>query len=319
MHRYVVLGLLLLLPTLARAVPADWGACMPLAAGSCATVSDLRVTGTLDSTGGAVTCGTGACTIGQATTDSITFTTDGTGNGEIVLPAQAVSATEIVNDTIDGAQLADSIAMDAAMTIGTGNFALTMGDSTTDTFTVTTDGTGNGEVVLPAESVAAAEITNLTRSIPLPLDSWVNCTTPAALDFSSGADDDPDIIVSTGVISITYDDTGGSIDADEICTTFTVPADYASGGSFVARMTQDGATVTQVETFSCRISVDGAAVGAANAGNAANQTAVQSVTSTPAGTWAAGASIAVSCKQGNASADDAVLLHAIEAQYTATQ
>lgn len=179
----------------------------------------------------------------------------------------------------------------------------------------------SGTVVLTGQTgnVDATMIANITRSVPLPTADWVNCTTPADLNYSSGADDDADFEVVNSALTIEYDATGGSVDADEICTTFTVPADYVSGGSFTVRMTQDAATVTQIETFSCRISVDGAAIGAANAGNAVNQTAVQTVTSTPAGTWAAGASIGVVCKQGNATADDTVNFLSIEGRYTATQ
>ena len=143
----------------------------------------------------------------------------------------------------------------------------------------------------------------------------------AALSFNSNTADTVPTIrdAAAPVIAIEYDAVVGSVDADEICTTFTVPADYASGGSFVARLVQGSATVTNLETFACRISVDGAALGALNAGTNVNQTAVQSVTSTPAGTWAAGAAIAVLCAQGNASADDLVKFIAIEGRYTATQ
>lgn len=177
----------------------------------------------------------------------------------------------------------------------------------------------NSTTTLQAGDIIAADILDLTRSVPLPLFAWFDCTTPAALAFTSGANTLPDIAMGTATPGILYDDTGGEIDVGEICTSFTVPADYASGGSFVARVSQDAATAGQLETFSCRISVDGAAVGADNAGTNVDQTAVQSVTSTPAGTWAAGASIGVSCKQGNGSADDAVTIWSIEGRYTATQ
>lgn len=201
------------------------------------------------------------------------------------------------------------------MTVG--NAAMTLGDATMDSLTVTTDGTGDGELVFPTGSVGAAEILDLTRSIALPTNGWFPCAD--GVWDSAGADTEPDLALVNSAAVIEYDATGGSVDTGEICTSFMVPQDYASGGTFSVRATQGGATGANVESFSCRISVDGAAIGAANSTNLANQTAVQTVTVTPAGTWAAGASIGAVCRQGNGSADDAVNFLAIEARYTATQ
>ena len=111
----------------------------------------------------------------------------------------------------------------------------------------------------------------------------------------------------------------GQLDIDEICNAFSVPVDYASGGVFVFRLIQDAATVTNIESVECRISVDGAAIGAADEDNLADSAAVQSVTSAPTGTWAVGASIGIACKQGNATPDDIVYFLGAEGRYTATQ
>lgn len=175
-----------------------------------------------------------------------------------------------------------------------------------------------GTFTVDTGEIGATEIADVVRSIPLPLTSWVPC---ADLVWdSSGADAEPDLTATPGsTLAITYDDTGGSVDTGTICNSFIVPNDWISGGAFGTRATADAATVTQVETFSCAISVDGAALGAADPGSLANQTAVQTVTSTPTGTWAAGASIQVACSQGNASADDIVNFHAIHAFYTASE
>lgn len=192
-------------------------------------------------------------------------------------------------------------------------------------------GTGDAALVLPTGSIGSAEIVDgaltpgdiadVVRSINLPNFAWVPCALETGgIWDASGTDAEPDLTnTPTGATAISYDATAGSVDTGTICTSLTVPADYASGGAFRARLTQGAATVTNIETFSCAISVDGATLGAANAGNNVNQTAVQTVTSTPAGTWAAGASIQVVCSQGNASADDQVNFHSIEAFYTATQ
>lgn len=295
MTRLVAFFLTLLLTTPALAAPGDWTACFPLAAGTCAKVTDVlfEPTATLTSSGS--------------------------------LPANrcVMATTGLLCEgaTADGIEtlvtVADPTSTDKTITFpNTTGTVLTTGDTATITATMLgTDSVGSDEIA--ANAVGASEIANPVRSIPLPLTSWAPC-----VDFlfdAAGADDDPDLVnTPAGTVAIEYDDAANP-DTEAICTSFVVPTDYASGGAFRVRMTADGATVTQVETFSCLISVDGAAAGSANAGNAANQTAVQTVTSTPTGTWAAGASIQVACKQGNATPDDTVTFHGIEAFYTATQ
>lgn len=190
----------------------------------------------------------------------------------------------------------------------TGDVTLT-GPATTGTLV------GSGDTA----TVTATMVADVVRAIPLPLAGWFECTGRTAVSLDDGADADPDFTVINSALTIAYDDTGGSPDTDEVCTSFQVPQDYVSGGTFVFRMTQDGATGVNVESVECRISVDGAAIGAADEDNLADQTAVQSVTSAPTGTWAAGAAIGIVCKQGNATPDDIVYWHAVEARYTATQ
>jgi hypothetical protein len=281
-------------------------------------------------------CSTEACTAGGGSIEVILHC-DGATCNPVSSGSSLVRNTNTNGDfidntpdggftfTIDEAGPATITCADTAgacpLTIDAGTDGpITIGSADVDTLTVTLDGTGDAEVVLPLEVIGAGEIVNPVRAIPLPLGSWVPCAgSVAGIWDASGADTEPDLVAApAGTPAIVYDDTGGSVDADTICNSFTVPADYVSGGAFRARVTQDGAT-TNIETFSCAISVDGAAVGATNAGNNADQTAVQTVTSTPAGTWAAGASIQVACSQGNASADDTVNFHSIEAFYTATQ
>jgi hypothetical protein len=206
---------------------------------------------------------------------------------------------------------------DAALTVGPGGAAaLQLGTASATSVSIVTDG---GTVTIDG-TIPAAGVADVVRSIPLPLGSWVPCAgAVAGVWDAAGADAAPDLAASpAGHLMIEYDDTVAEIDVDTICTTFTVPADWASGGALRARVTQGGATA-EIETFSCTASLDGAAASAANAGNLVSQTAVQTVTSTPAITWAAGKSIQVACAQGNASADDTVNIHSIEAFYTATQ
>lgn len=196
--------------------------------------------------------------------------------------------------------------------------AMVVGSSTTPSVTVTTDGTGTGEVVLPADSISAGEITDITRSVNLPIAAWVPCTGQGIWTVD-GANTAPNLTAVNTGLAITYDATGGSVDTGTICAAFLVPDDYVSGGAVVARITQGGATVTQVETWSCDLSLDGAALVGANAANLTNQTAVQTATSTPTVTYVAGKSVALVCKQGNGSADDAINIHGVRWTYTATE
>ncbi len=200
---------------------------------------------------------------------------------------------------------------------GSGAVALTIGSADITSLTVTTDGTGDGEVVLPGSSVSAGEIVDITRSVPLPVGGGWLQSGLTALD-PAGATSPKFVAINSG-LAIEYDADGGAVDTTQIVMSFPVPADYASGGAFVARVTQGAATVTNIETWSCDVSLDGAALVGANAANLTNQTAVQTATSTPVVTYAAGNAVAVLCRQGNSSADDVVNIHSIEWQYTATQ
>lgn len=270
------------------------------AGGTAATNSDGQAGGVLSITGGAGTVKNGS------------GTNDGSGGDVVLLGGAKGGATgsavdgivRVGSPTVGSSKTTNLLAVAGGFEVdGAARFDGTVAFNSTTTF--------------QAGDIAGTEIADVTRSIPLPLHAWVPCAD--GVWDASGTDAKPDFATVNTALVIEYDATGGSVDTGEICTSFTVPADYVSGGSFVARVTQGGATVTNLESFSCRISVDGASIGAANSADATNQTAVQSVTSTPAGTWAVGASIGVACKQGNASADDAFNIHSIEARYTAAQ
>ena len=77
--------------------------------------------------------------------DGILITSSGVNEG--ITDAIDVSATNILNSINIGAN-----------PIVTGNVAGTIGDSTTDSWTFLTDGTGDGEIVLPDDSIGVAEI-----------------------------------------------------------------------------------------------------------------------------------------------------------------
>lgn len=268
--------------------------------------------------------GAAAGVFGGSSMTSFTVTTDGTGTGEVVLPLQSIAAGEIVNDTIDGTELADTITLDAALVL-TGAVAINVGNSLATAVTIATDGTGTGELVLPSESVAAGEITNLTRTENIPIFSLIECTTDAGalIGFDTTADALPDFACSAtdGLgCSLTFDDTGGSVDTAKACGALVVPDDYASGGAFVFRVTKDAESAANTEVINVQISNDAAALEAAGTATVTTNTIAEyTVTPTIAG-LAAGESVGftVSITSGG-TADDTVNIWSIGFEYTAVQ
>lgn len=167
-------------------------------------------------------------------------------------------------------------------------------------------------------TISAADVADNTDTVNLPLAGWIDATALLPLD-ASGADAEPDFVAVNSAIAIAYDVTGGSVDTNEIGTSFVVPDTYASGGRMCASVTQGGATVTNIEDFDCRWSINGAAIGAVGTVALVNQTAQQVVCNTPAGTLAARASVGVNCKQSDASGDDTVNVLAVWFEFVADQ
>ena len=176
-----------------------------------------------------------------------------------------------------------------------------------------------GEVSLLGQTIAAGEIVDITRSVNIPIGGMQNTTAGQAINWSAGVDTEPDFVNTNGVLTIAYDAVGGSVDSNGCTDVFMVPPDYVSGGTIAVRVTQSGATVANIESIGVVWSLDGAAASAEATTNLANQTAVQTVTVTPAGAPVAGTSVGLVFRQANAAADDTVFIHAIEFRYTATQ
>jgi hypothetical protein len=163
-------------------------------------------------------------------------------------------------------------------------------------------------------TVNPSDIANPVRSVNLPLPAFVNVDASAYPDFSSAADNAPDFALLQGAPILLYDDTAGTEDSHLIGSTFFVPQDYASGGSFAIRASKDGHSGA-AENLSCLVSVNG---GSDEAGLAATTTTtITTYTVTPTVTYAAGDSVGVSC--GAAPINDAVRIHSIEFRYTAVQ
>lgn len=155
---------------------------------------------------------------------------------------------------------------------------VTVGSSNSTIVTLSTDGTGDGELVLPASSVSAGEIVDVARGISIPLFSFIECDTAAGtqIGFDTTADTLPDFVNSAtdglGFV-LRFDDTGGTEDQGiEVCNQFTIGPDYASGGEFRVRAVKDADTGA-TEVINCAVSVNGAvlqAVGTIEASEAAS-------------------------------------------------
>lgn len=266
-----------------------------LASGAGTFTGGLTVTtGAVDFPSSAVASVDLACGPVSANTASTCVLRDGSGNfsaGTITaaLSGNATTATALAGDPADcGANaFATAIAASGALTCAQPAFTDISGTAT------------------------AAQVADVVDQIDLPLGGWIDGVNALPLD-ASGADAEPDF--TTG-FSIEYD-TG---DTNEICTTFMVPTRYVSGGTFTARITQQSATVTQIENWRCAVSQNAGALGSYNSTNLANQTGIQSVTVTPVVTYAAGDAIGVCCKQGNATADDNIDVFSIRWNYTGSQ
>jgi hypothetical protein len=112
-----------------------------------------------------------------------------------------------------------------------------IGHAQADAIQLLTDSTGDAEIALPLESISAGEITNLTRSISLPLNAFWPCNADGTLESDDAADAFPDFARGSGGSTamahvIQWDVTGGSVDTEELCVTVTVPPDYVSGSTF---------------------------------------------------------------------------------------
>jgi hypothetical protein len=69
--------------------------------------------------------------LGSGILDSFTVTTNSTGDSEVVLPAQSIGASEILNDTIDFTKISNTPSLDATttMTTGANNFVINLDSS----------------------------------------------------------------------------------------------------------------------------------------------------------------------------------------------
>ena len=105
-------------------------------------------------------------------------------------------------------------------------------------------------------TIESGEITDVLRMVPLPLNSFVDCTNGATLDFDSGDDARPDLSVSGGTLRVLFDSVAGFPDQNtEICTSIMIPTDYASGAGIFVKATK-AASTGDVENLTCKMGTE---------------------------------------------------------------
>lgn len=187
--------------------------------------------------------------------------------------------------------------------------------------TANTANTANG---VSPDAVGPAGIQNPTRSLNLPLSSFVLDGGQLSFAFNDGGP--PGLSFGPNQLAIEWDDDsdgGGTNVADtgEVLTNFVVPRDYASGGSVALAVAKSGDAGIS-EAFDCFAYIDNVP-GAHVTTPTTSGSLTTYVVSLP-GAFAPGASVELSCfflaGTGPANAfDDVVWLEGAEFRYAATQ
>lgn len=180
-----------------------------------------------------------------------------------------------------------------------------------------------GSISLPASVITASMIANITRTVNLPLRSWIECTTDAGADinFTDGADAFPDFINSStnGLgFSLTFD--ASTADTAFVCNQLNVPQDYISGGAITVEATKGAETGANSEVINCAGSINGAALGTAGTVTTSGTAAARYVCTPTLTGLAAGNSLGIEIHiTSGGTADDAVNVLAIAFEYTASE
>jgi hypothetical protein len=185
---------------------------------------------------------------------------------------------------------------------------------------------GSNDITTSGATISSTELEKLdgvaTRSVSLPLNSFVNVTANQTLDFSSGVDSAPDFGAVSDRPYIEWDDTAGSADIDKVATTFTVPQDFASNGR-IRLIYREFGTVGVSERFVCDASANDTAFGATDTASAGGVPALIFADVEPAVTYAPGGTIVLRCNVddglGGTTANDPVRLHSATFNYTAAK
>lgn len=191
---------------------------------------------------------------------------------------------------------------------------------------------------IAADAIGPAQIANPTRSINLPLTSFVNRNDGTTLGFGPDDGTSPNLLIggsgTSNRLAIAWDDDSDGAgpnlaDLDLVMTTFTVPPDYASGDSYVLRISKDANTSGTSEEFFCQQATNnglfndpgGNAFDSATIATAAMQDYTFNIPITVP--LSPGDTVNIACRAdvfpGATTADDEVRLHSIEFLYNASQ
>jgi hypothetical protein len=170
-------------------------------------------------------------------------------------------------------------------------------------------------------------IDDLTRAMPIPLTSFIDCQTNsgAFLDFSSGADRIPDFVNSATDgqgFAIEFDVVAGTEDEDaEICSQFMVPADYAGPVMRLLIRRTKGGDSGNPEVITCGVSRNGGTLGSSVTGVSSAASATSACGLSGSGSYAPGDSIQIYLSLGaiGTGPDDAVQIQAITMEYYAAR
>lgn len=173
-------------------------------------------------------------------------------------------------------------------------------------------------------NVTVDKIPNLTRSVAIPLTTFLDCggAAPALVGFSSGLDAKPDFAnLGEGTrVALIFDATGGSPDQNyKVCSAFAVPLDYASGGVFRVNAALTSAPSPATEVVNCSAGRAFQTHGASGtttivASTNAAYTCVPTLTDLGAGEYVDFSLMVTS----SGTMDDSVQLNSIEFRYLAT-
>jgi hypothetical protein len=181
---------------------------------------------------------------------------------------------------------------------------------------------------LAPDAVGPLAILDPTRSIHLPLRSFVGRT--ATVDF--GPDDGSGVNLARvgepgqGLLALEWDDDADELgsdvaDTEMVSSTFVVPPDYASEGSFAIYASKDG-NAPAIELLNCEVSVLGFQFGAWTSA-LVPVTFVNRYVLTPASSFFSGAPVELRCwvdnTNHNNTFDDVVWVHSVAFDYKAAQ
>jgi hypothetical protein len=186
------------------------------------------------------------------------------------------------------------------------------------------DLTGNyPNPLIGADAVGPGEIQNTTRSVELPLTSFVNPEDPSALNFTASDGTSPDLAIVNFAPVIEWDDNAtGVADNELVEAEFMVPPDYTSGGEFRIALSKDAHSGAPVERFACQAKTnDGIFTTQANV--FPSNAAYAFHTMVPGATYSPGDVGVLRCFADDGSngttANDEVYLHGVQFRYNAAQ